>query len=259
MTVFRTHITFHWSLLIPFLICFADSQRVLLLAALFGIVTLHEYGHIFMCRAFGNDCKKIILCAMGGMAILERGSKRPMEEFLVAVSGPLVNVLIMVLLIPLSHVPALQPIILVNAVMLFFNLIPAFPMDGGRVLRSALWAILGIKWANRICLGITLILATTGTILSIQHGHYWMAFVSVVVGLLGALSCRESDEQERTDCEMDSGPGSGRAASEQDRELLRPDARALGYDRYVRREIQEGIQTKSDGRDGEKAEGTQGS
>jgi Zn-dependent protease len=135
------------------------------LLALFGSVLVHEFGHIRMARRFGIRTPDVLLLPIGGVARLERIPEEPRQELLVALAGPAVTLTIAVvsygILTALGQAPALQqgdalpesPLALlfdINLVLLLFNLIPAFPMDGGRVLRALLAAPLGMLKATRI-------------------------------------------------------------------------------------------------------------
>ena len=126
---------------------------VAFILAIFVCVILHEFGHSLMARRYGIMTRDIILLPIGGVARLERLPTQPIQEFWVALAGPAVNVLIAVALFvwlnlfaSLEPVQALTPttgpflerIMVVNVFMIVFNMIPAFPMDGGRVLRSLL-------------------------------------------------------------------------------------------------------------------------
>ena len=126
---------------------------VLLTLAIFASVVLHEFGHALTAARFGVRTKSITLLPIGGVARLERMPDRPREEMLVAIAGPAVTIaLIGVLYVALlvARVPvgiASQPggawsfvaqLLWVNIVLAVFNLLPAFPMDGGRVVRAAL-------------------------------------------------------------------------------------------------------------------------
>src|SRR5687768_12601921 len=127
------------------------------LIALFGCIVLHEFGHILMARRFGVRTPDVILLPIGGVARLERIPDEPRQELLIALAGPAVTLAIVVLLYVVLALsgpeptlwglepagPFLDNLMRVNLYLLLFNLFPAFPMDGGRVLRAALASRLG--------------------------------------------------------------------------------------------------------------------
>ena len=128
------------------------------LLALFACVLLHEFGHILMARRFGVRTPDVILLPIGGVARLERIPDEPRQELLIALAGPAVTLAIVVLLYLVLAVsgpepslwglqpagPFLDNLMRVNLYLLLFNLFPAFPMDGGRVLRALLASRLGL-------------------------------------------------------------------------------------------------------------------
>jgi Zn-dependent protease len=148
-----------------------------LVLAVFGCVVLHELGHALTARRFGIQTRDVTLYPIGGVARLERMSEKPWEEFWIAVAGPAVNVVIAMILgvvstalILFSHRIAelemlfpvgqfLFQLALLNAILVVFNLLPAFPMDGGRVLRALLSLGMGHVRATRVAVNIGMVMA----------------------------------------------------------------------------------------------------
>lgn len=171
-TQIRVHVTF--LLLVAWLAWGAaregGSQAAIaitvFLLTIFLCILLHEFGHIFMARRFGVRTPEVLLSPIGGIARLERMPDEPRQELLVALAGPAVTALIIGVLWAVQalagdglgglnlariELDALLPSILwVNVYLLLFNLIPAFPMDGGRVLRAILAHRKGMLAGTRI-------------------------------------------------------------------------------------------------------------
>ncbi len=135
-----------------------------LIVALFVCVLLHEFGHALTARRFGIQTREITLLPFGGIANLERLPERPRDEILVAVAGPLVNLVIALAITgglylhgwitgqiwyDLETNPLLLQLLWMNLTLGVFNLLPAFPMDGGRVLRAVLALRLNSLQATR--------------------------------------------------------------------------------------------------------------
>lgn len=131
----------------------AAISELVFVSALFACVVLHEFGHATAAAVFGIPTHGITLLPIGGVAQLDRIPREPWKEMVIALAGPAVNVLIVGLLLPallicqawwpagpawLSPSGMLYRLVWVNVSLVVFNLIPAFPMDGGRVLRSFL-------------------------------------------------------------------------------------------------------------------------
>lgn len=143
----------------------AAAEAVVFLLALFACVLAHEFGHIGMARRFGVRTPDVLLLPIGGLARLERMPDQPRQELLIAAAGPAVTLAIALLLAALlrltgsplstgSLVPGrlglAQELLWVNVALLLFNLLPIFPMDGGRMFRALLAMRLGLRRATRI-------------------------------------------------------------------------------------------------------------
>ncbi len=162
----------------------AAWNSLLFIVLLFLCVLLHEFGHIFTARAFGVRTPDVILLPIGGVSRLERIPEKPSEEFLIAIAGPAVNVAIAAVLVLVgganlsvdrlaalesADVSMIDRLAAVNLFLAAFNLIPAFPMDGGRVLRALLAARFGYVRATEIAAMI----------------GQWVAFALGFLGLFG--------------------------------------------------------------------------
>jgi Zn-dependent protease/CBS domain-containing protein len=148
------------------------------IVALFACVVLHEMGHALAARKFGIQTRDITLLPIGGLARLQRMPEEPRQELWVALAGPSVNVAIAAILaggLALTHGWApfsqlsvvsgslVERLLLANISLVLFNLIPAFPMDGGRVLRAVLASRMTYARATRIA-------ASTGQALAMVFG-----------------------------------------------------------------------------------------
>ena len=125
---------------------------ILAALALFLSVLIHELSHSFVARARGQGVHSITLFLFGGISNLEADSRNAKDEFLVSVVGPLTSFVLAVAFWALLRAagPANRPLaatlvylVFVNALLGAFNLLPGFPLDGGRVLRSIIWAFTG--------------------------------------------------------------------------------------------------------------------
>lgn len=159
----------------------AWGMGLLLALLLFASVLLHELGHSLAAKMQGINVNSITLFLFGGIASIDQESKTPGGAFQVAIAGPLVSLGIYLLLATLSQLPGLPlaaqvlvwNVAQINLVLTLFNLIPGLPLDGGQVLKAAVWKITqsrikGVRWA-----------ASTGQILG------WLA---IVLGLFAVVT-----------------------------------------------------------------------
>ena len=188
-SLFGIGIYVHWTfLLLPLWAIFFSSGGpfgigffLLLLIGMFTCVVMHEYGHALMARYFGIGTRDITLYPIGGVARLEKMSEKPHEELLIAVAGPAVNVVIVTILIPIIFILGLRleggaayesyicVLCAMNVGLVLFNMIPAFPMDGGRVFRAIVSMLFGEPIATRIAVYVGVVV-----------------IVFVVLGFMGA-------------------------------------------------------------------------
>jgi Zn-dependent protease len=210
--IFGIKVSVHWtfSLLILWIVIISVGRgleltqvlmHIVFVLALFVCVILHELGHSLVAIKYGGEVTSITLLPIGGMANMSRMPEKPREEFMVSAAGPLVNVVIAGLLwIYLAYIDPVDiaeidfttittrnfPVMLLaaNLFIVAFNLIPAFPMDGGRLFRSALATKMSRLRATQIAKDIGQVFA----VLFIIAGLFINPFL-VVIGffiLLGA-------------------------------------------------------------------------
>lgn len=149
--------------LLPSILAFNPEQAlnvILFTVLLFGSITLHEFGHSLTARRLGYEVHRIVLNILGGAAVLDTSARKGSHEFLIAIAGPAVSILLWLLgsmLWPVAWkagMPGTSALIaevsVVNLYLAVFNLLPAFPLDGGRVFRSILTPRLGLLKATEV-------------------------------------------------------------------------------------------------------------
>jgi Zn-dependent protease len=175
---------------------------VVLMVALFACVTLHELGHSLVAQRFNVPVREIVLLPIGGVAMLGKLPEKPIQELIIAAAGPLVNVVIAGILVLFAaptfttldghglvegsmQQPSLQNLILwllvANITLVVFNLIPAFPLDGGRMLRAFLAMFTSYAKATRIAATIGQGFAVVLGILGVMSGNFILAIIAVFI------------------------------------------------------------------------------
>lgn len=173
---------------------------VFFILTLFACVTFHELGHALAARRYHIKTKNITLLPIGGLAQLESIPEKPKEELVVALAGPLVNIVIAAMLYPLvklnpnvmeemdlsrlSHHNFLSSLMVVNVWLAVFNMIPAFPMDGGRVFRALLSFRFERNLATRIAASVGQLLAVGFVFVGFFYNPF-LIFIGVFI-FLGA-------------------------------------------------------------------------
>ncbi len=178
----------------------------LLVSLLFACVVLHELGHALMARRFGITTRDITLLPIGGVAQLSRMPREPRQEIMIAAAGPAVSLGLAVLLFGATALamaahglttgealreqltqPTLPTLLTwltgANAMMAVFNLLPAFPMDGGRIFRAALSLKLGESRATGLASGVAQVLAVGMGIYGLVQGQFLLALIGLTVFL----------------------------------------------------------------------------
>ena len=185
------------------------GQELFFILLLFGIVLIHEFGHCLGARTVGGDAHNILMWPLGGLALAD-APMRPWPQFVTVACGPLVNVVfclvsgaILVAYMGTFKVVWLNPFggiyttgtwswlefvfvfYQVNWLLLCFNMLPVFPMDGGQLLRAILWPLLGLQQATLLAAGLGLIGSAGFVVWWLNGGGGPML---VLIAIMGALS-----------------------------------------------------------------------
>jgi len=204
-TAVRVHVTFLLFLAFIGFAAYAQGgapaarDSLLLITAIFTCVVLHEFGHILTARRFGVHSSEVTLLPIGGVATVDKMPEKPSQELLIALAGPAVNVVIATLLVlytgtldsgAFAHLDdprfsLAERLAATNISLALFNMLPAFPMDGGRVLRATLALWLGVERATRIAAQIGQVLAFGLGFIGL-FGHPMLIFVAIFVYMAAA-------------------------------------------------------------------------
>jgi Zn-dependent protease/predicted transcriptional regulator len=216
----RVHLTFAILLFLFGLMGWSESRlpgmawALTLLCAIFTCVVLHELGHSVIAKILGVEVNSITLLPIGGVAALKQMPERPLDEMLITIAGPLVNAVILTALLPFTnlleslraaqslpealrtmfHIQQIpqQPgeliavLAQVNLALFVFNFLPAFPMDGGRLLRATLAVAMPYRWATTVAARFGQCLALGFIALGILNYRFlWLLIIGAFI-FLGA-------------------------------------------------------------------------
>ena len=254
----------HWIFLIWGVFELLGAQRLggfnsvlMYLGFLFGSVFLHELGHCRAARQVGGDAREVILWPLGGLAAVDIPD-RPLAHLAVAIGGPAVNLILWLALLPFVysmegaqgigsfflHRPVSEPLAIAAAVNLdlfIFNLLPALPLDGGRILHATVWARHGEERANHI-------LVRTGKVVAVLLVLAWIIYdVSGLILALAILMWINSLQIQRMSAELDGGEawrgggstGPGWWQRQKDRWRHNREQRVLEREKQIRERVDE--------------------
>jgi len=189
------HITFFLLLL---LVLFGGIKWIFLVSGVFTLVTIHELCHALVAKYFGVTVQEITLLPIGGIASMSKIPEKPMQEFLISIAGPLSNIaIIAIFFFPLKYLLGAEVLLRypstetwpstiaylywINLMLAGFNLIPAFPMDGGRMLRALLATRLSYRQATKIAVSFGHVFALIFVYFAILRRDIILALIAVFI------------------------------------------------------------------------------
>jgi Zn-dependent protease/CBS domain-containing protein len=212
------HFTFFLLLLLFFVLL--GPRGLALVIGVFFFVTVHELCHSVVALHFGIKVRRITLLPIGGVASMEEIPKKPYQELLISLAGPLSNILIVIifyfplmlllgketLMYPLRVITGqanfagnfnvLAHIYWINLVLAVFNMLPAFPMDGGRVMRAILSYRMSYQDATHIAVRMGHIFALLFGYIGIVYGHIFLLIIAVFIYMAASSEGIQVDVQE---------------------------------------------------------------
>lgn len=215
-TFWQIPVKIHWTFGLLFVLLIFSAYKngfslhqtigfILFFLCVFVCVVLHEYGHALMAKKFNVKTRDIILSPVGGVARLESLPKNPYQELSIALAGPLVNLVIAAILIPVlififdtgwprlddfnydKPLEFLKYLAFVNGGLFIFNLVPAFPMDGGRILRAVLAMNMNKVRATKIASQIGKVIAIIFIISGVFFQHLALSFIGIFIFLMAGM------------------------------------------------------------------------
>ena len=170
---------------------------------LFAIVLMHEFGHALACRSVGGKADRIILWPLGGVAYVSP-PMRPGAVLWSIVAGPLVNVALLPLTVLSLRLPVssnthvlLQSVAWINLILLIFNLLPIYPLDGGKILWALLWFVIGQGRALMVASVIGLFGAAGLGALALWIGDTWLGILALFAAFQAWVGFKSAQEMHR--------------------------------------------------------------
>lgn len=181
-------------------------ETLAFVVALFASIVLHELGHCLMARRYGIETSDITLYVIGGVARLQRMPRSAGPELLIALAGPAVNLAIAVVLFAMiglasfAGVPSLllSMLLSTNLALAVFNLLPIFPMDGGRVLRALLSGWIGRLRATEVAASIGQVVAVVGGLFFLYNGIWQLVVLALFVYMAGGMELAQVRSEGRS-------------------------------------------------------------
>ena len=173
------------------------SFSILISLILLSIVA-HELGHAFCARAFGCETKRVVITPLGGYAQIDVEDFEGTEaEYYISAAGPFVNFAIAGMLIPFAffNVEHTRYLMMLNAAIALFNLIPAYPLDGGRMLRCLLTKKFGVVDGTIISCKVSYVLTFFTVTLGLYSGNLIIALLTALTGGYIYMHCRSEEER----------------------------------------------------------------
>lgn len=184
------HTDWFFLVFIAFLALLWGPAGIPLIVLLFGSVIFHEYGHALTGRyLYGSECHGIYLLPFGGMALIDGDAlDEPEKEAMVALAGPLASILLAVasfVLFALTGSYLLGMLAIINLLLGVFNLLPIYPMDGGRILKAGFWWYYEDQQeATKKVSGMSFIFAAVLGVVCLAAGYIWIAILMAFVAYL---------------------------------------------------------------------------
>lgn len=176
------------SLIVLILLALMMPNHLLLVAVLLVSVIAHEYGHVLAARKYGIGCDRVLITPVGGIAFLENLPRDSTLELIIVGAGPAVSLLLSLwgaALFLIEPFDVFMFLGMLNGALFLFNILPIFPMDGGRILRAVLSYSMSYENSTRISTRIGQCMAFVVGILSLFSANFMLFFAMVMVAMMG--------------------------------------------------------------------------